>query len=75
MKKKLDWEQVKASVRREFEERPMVVLGAVVTVLYGGAALMDANTRRMNSKQDRDRIKTYDKEVERRIRADINRGK
>lgn len=75
MKKKLDLEKVKARIITEFEERPLIVIGAVTTMLYGGSALMDANTRRANARNDRKRIKIYDRETLRRERKDARKNK
>lgn len=60
------WENVK----REIEEKPVVVLGVLGTLLYGSSHMMDANTRRKNAANERKRIKVYDKNVERMIRKE-----
>jgi hypothetical protein len=66
--KKPDFNRVWDRICEELEERPIVILGLVSTVVYGASHIMDSNTRRANAKTERKRTKIYDKEVERRIR-------
>ena len=67
MKKfKIDTEKLKTNIARTIEEQPLLVLAAVAAVLTGGAAAMDANTKRRNSKTQKQYANAWELEVQRR---------
>jgi hypothetical protein len=71
MKIEFDTTNLKAygqRVKEKFQENPQFTLVAVGAVLSGGAALMNANTKRVNAKTARKNSKTWEKEVDRRNR-------
>jgi hypothetical protein len=56
---KTRYERIKTKTIQVFEEQPVAAIAAAAALLAAGAKLMDANTRRKNSK-------TWKDEVERR---------
>jgi hypothetical protein len=66
---KIDTDKLKANIARAIEENPILVMGVVAAVLTGGAAAVDANTKRRNSKTARKNADTWELEVNRRNRA------
>jgi hypothetical protein len=71
--KKPNFERIWDRTCQELEERPVVMLGLVSSVIYGASQLMDSNTRRKNAATARRSQKTYDKEINRRIRKEGKR--
>jgi hypothetical protein len=63
-----DFRQSWENIKREIEDRPVVVMGVLGTVLYGASHIMDSNTRRVNAKTQRKYQKDWEREVARRER-------
>ena len=67
MQVNLNTDNIKAKLKKAWDEQPALVLAAGATALTGIAKLMQANTNRKNSK-------TWRKEVDRRIKVEKKRA-